>query len=171
MSPSSSNPTLPSGAADKPSKTPGESASSAPQSMIYTACFDNLDRVRTFVGQFAEACCLEPAAVYAVQLAVDEAFTNIVEHAYGGESDEKIECICQISGDGLSISLRDCGKPFDPCIVPTPDLDAALEDREVGGLGLYFIYQLMDDVQFSFFDDPQTGKPCNILKMFKRKEG
>ncbi len=162
---------MPSRTSAPQSESSNSNPSSAPRSAVYTACFDNLDPVRTFVAESAEACGLEPAAVYAVQLAVDEAFTNIVEHAYGGESEEMIECTCQIGGNGLSISLRDCGKPFDPQAVPTPDLEARLEEREIGGLGLYFIYQLMDDVQFAFFDDPQTGKPCNILKMFKRKEG
>ncbi len=113
---------------------------------------------------------MEPAAVYAVQLAVDEAFSNIVEHAYEGESDEKIRCDCEIYLDGLKITLFDCGRPFNPLEVPEPDLEADLEDREVGGLGLFFINQLMDEVQFKFGQEPKTGKTCNILTMVKRKE-
>jgi anti-sigma regulatory factor (Ser/Thr protein kinase) len=155
--------------APSPESSPSNPAY-APRLAVYTARFENLDPVRTFVAEAAEACSLEPAAIYAVQLAVDEAFTNIVEHAYGGECDEKIECICQVARNGLNISLRDCGKPFDPQAVPSPDLEAGLEEREVGGLGLYFIYQLMDKVQFSFFNDPETGKTCNVLKLYKRKE-
>jgi serine/threonine-protein kinase RsbW len=140
------------------------------RSVTYPAQFENLELVRSFVAEAAEDCGLEPAAVYAVQLAVDEAFTNIIEHAYGGESDQKIQCECRVNPDGLSISLKDCGKPFDPEDVPPPDLEADLEDREVGGLGLFFINQLMDDVQFSFGTEPESGKTCNILTMVKRKE-
>lgn len=140
------------------------------RSVTYTAQFENLDLVRSFVAESAEACGLEPAAVYAVQMAVDEAFSNIIEHAYGGESTQKIQCECRIEKNGLSVSLKDCGKPFDPKDVPIPDLSADLEDREVGGLGLFFIQQLMDDVQFRFGTEPETGKTCNILTMLKRKE-
>jgi serine/threonine-protein kinase RsbW len=140
------------------------------RSIILTAQFENLDRVRDFAAESAEQCGLEPAAVYAVQLAVDEAFTNIVEHAYGGESLEQIECICQIVGEGLEVTLIDCGKPFDPSLVPGPNLNAELEEREVGGLGLYFIFQLMDEVQFSFTKKLELGKNCNLLRMVKRKE-
>jgi anti-sigma regulatory factor (Ser/Thr protein kinase) len=45
-----------------------------------------------------------------------------------------------------------------------------LEDRDIGGLGLYFIRQLMDEVDFSFVPDPETGKRCNVLRMRKHKE-
>jgi serine/threonine-protein kinase RsbW len=140
------------------------------QTVVYPARFENLDHVRDFVAGLAERCGLEPAAVYAVQLAVDEAFSNIIEHAYGGESDETIECTGQISGNELIITLRDCGKSFDPASVPNPDLEAELEEREVGGLGLYFIRQLMDDIQFDFVRHPETGQNCNVLRMVKRKE-
>ena len=140
------------------------------RSITLTAQFENLDHVREFVAESAEECGLEPAAVYAVQLAVDEAFTNIVEHAYGGESHEKIECTCQIVGEDLEVMLIDCGKPFDPSLVPGPNLDAELEEREVGGLGLYFIFQLMDEVEFTFTKKLELGKNCNLLRMIKRKE-
>lgn len=140
------------------------------RSIILAAQFENLDRVREFVAESAEACGLEPAAVYAVQLAVDEAFSNIVEHAYGGESDEQIECTCQVVGEDLEVTLIDCGKPFNPSLVPGPNLNAALEEREVGGLGLYFIFQLMDEVHFSFTKKLELSKNCNLLRMIKRKE-
>jgi len=140
------------------------------RSVILTAQFENLDRVRDFVAESAEECGLEPAAVYAVQLAVDEAFTNIIEHAYGGESNEKIECTCQIVGEDLEVTLMDCGRPFDPSLVPGPNLDAELQEREVGGLGLYFIFQLMDEVHFSFTRKLELNKNCNLLRMIKRKE-
>lgn len=143
---------------------------SSSQTVIYSARFENLDRVRDFVGGLADKSGFEPAAVYAVQLAVDEAFSNIIEHAYGGESDDQIECSVRASRKELVVSLRDCGKPFEPDKVPDPDLTAELEEREVGGLGLYFIRQLMDEVEFSFIAHPETGENCNLLRMVKRKE-
>jgi serine/threonine-protein kinase RsbW len=143
---------------------------SSEQIVVYTARFENLDHIRDFVAGLAEKCGLEPSAVYAVQLAVDEAFSNIIEHAYGGESDDMIECTGKVNRGELSITLRDCGKSFNPEAVPDPDLMADLEDREIGGLGLYFIRQLMDEISFEFMRDPKTGKTCNVLRMVKRKE-
>jgi serine/threonine-protein kinase RsbW len=134
------------------------------------AQFENLERIRAWVGRCAEEYGLEPAGVYAVQLAADEAFTNIVEHAYGGECQEKIECTCQVTENGLEVTLRDCGQPFNPNNVPDPDLDADLEVREVGGLGLFFIRQLMDEVEFEFITETEPKRICNQIRMVKRKE-
>jgi serine/threonine-protein kinase RsbW len=137
---------------------------------VYLATFENLDNVREFVKDAADHSGLTGFAVYAAQLAVDEAFSNIIEHAYGGECQEKIECTCLTSDSGLTIQLRDCGRPFDPTVVPEPDIEADLEDRDVGGLGLFFIRQLMDEVDFRFSTDQETGKQCNVLRMIKNKE-
>lgn len=153
-----------------PAGPPGTSPDQQAQSIKLTAQFENLDLIRTFVGQQAEACGLAPRAIYAVQLAVDEAFTNIVEHAYGGECEENIKCTCQITEAGLVIILRDCGTPFNPYAVPTPDIEAQLKDRDVGGLGLYFIRKLMDQVEFFFTFDPEEDRRCNVLRMVKLKE-
>jgi serine/threonine-protein kinase RsbW len=146
------------------------SSENSEQSIELAARFDNLEQIRDFVGRQANRCGLSEKAIYQVQLAVDEAFTNVVEHAYGGECDESIECSCQINARGLVVTLRDCGQIFDPSEVPGPDLDARLEERGVGGLGLYFIRQLMDEVNFSFATDSGKKRECNILRMVKYKE-
>ena len=98
-------------------------------------------------------------------MAVDEACCNIIEHAYGGEGRGDVECSCRVNDEGLTVTLRDRGRPFDPSGVPEPDLQADLEDRDVGGLGLYFMRKLMDEVRFEF--TPGAG---NALTMVKRKE-
>ena len=154
-------------ATDNPPKEPSQIAT---QSCTYPARFDRLDDIRDFVGQAAEASGLNPEDIYQVQLAVDEGFTNIVEHAYGGECDKEILCTCQILADGLRITLRDCGQSFDPTSVPDPDLEADLEERQIGGLGLFFIRQMMDEVEFAFISETETGQKCNILKMTKYKQ-
>jgi serine/threonine-protein kinase RsbW len=154
---------------ESPAETPAASEDTS-QSITLPARFENLDRVREFVALAAEAYGLDSTAVYSVQLAVDEAFTNIIEHAYGGECLENILCTCQITPDGLVITLKDCGKPFNPQGVPEPNIHADLEERELGGLGLYFIRQLMDEVSFTFIPAHEAGRGCNILRMVKRKE-
>lgn len=131
----------------------------------FPACFDSLADIGAFVIRAAEDAGLDEHRISQVELAVDEASSNIIEHAYGTEGDGDIECTCRISDEGLTVILRDYGKPFDPQHVPEPDLDAELQERKAGGLGLYFIRQLMDEINFEF-----TSGAGNILTMVKRKE-
>ena len=138
---------------------------------VYTAQFENLDDIRVFVGDAARDSGLESAEIYAVQLAVDEASSNIIEHAYGGESQELIECTCLITPGSLKITLKDCGHHFDPSKISDPDLTSDIEERQPGGLGLFFMRQLMDDVTFTIVPGKGDLKDCNILTMVKRKEG
>jgi serine/threonine-protein kinase RsbW len=140
------------------------------QSLILLAHYNNLEKIRQFAGQAASASGLKPEEVFSVQLAVDEAFSNIIEHAYGGECDKEIRCICRSTNQDLTFQLRDTGKFFDPTSAPEPDLDANLEERQPGGLGLYFMRRLMDEVQFKYIPASATDEPGNLLIMVKRKE-
>lgn len=155
---------------NSPAQMQSENSASQTSAVYFSAQFDVLDDLREFVGQQAQACGLDDKSVYAVQLAVDEAFTNIIEHAFGGECQESIECICQCTPVGLEITLIDCGKPFHPEDVPDPDLVSDLEDRQIGGLGLYFMHKMMDEVWFTFASEASNHPGCNILKMVKRKK-
>ena len=139
--------------------------SSLTQTRVFPGRFDCLSKISGFVVGAAGVAGLDADAVYAVEMAVDEACTNIIEHAYGGEGQGDIECTCQINHGELTVTLRDYGCPFEPSEVPEPDIDAALEERREGGLGLYLIRKLMDDVNFEF-----TPDSCNILTMVKRRE-
>jgi len=132
---------------------------------VFPSSFDSLTEMSEFVGRAAQDAGLEPSAVYAVQMAVDEASSNIIEHAYGGDGDQTIECTCRVTDDGLTVILRDHGCPFDPGAVPAPDLEAELQDRCAGGLGIYFIRQLMDRVCFEF-----SERSGNTLTLVKRRE-
>ena len=127
--------------------------------------YDSLAKISQFVTRVAGAAGLGPTAVFAVEMAVDEACTNIIDHAYGGEGRGDIECTCQIDSDRLTVRLCDQGRPFDPSSVPEPDINAGLEERREGGLGLFLIRKLMDEVHFEF--TPESG---NVLTMVKWKE-
>ncbi len=134
------------------------------QTRTFPGQFNSLAAICEFVTHAAETAGLDARAIYTVQMAVDEACTNIIEYAYRGEGRGDIECTCHTNGDGLTIILRDHGCPFDPESVPEPDRNATIQECKIGGLGLYFMRQLMDKVHFEFTD---SG---NILTMIKRKE-
>lgn len=125
--------------------------------------FDSLEKIAQFVKESAVAAGLNEKAVYGVELAVDEACSNIIEHAYGGEDRGKITCSCKQTKDGLRIVLSDKGKPFDPDGVPKPDLESPVQDREPGGLGLFYIQAMMDEVKYRF------SPSGNVLIMLKRR--
>jgi len=127
--------------------------------------FDSLRLVSEFVTRAAQDAALDESEVYAVDMAVDEACANIIGHAYGGEGRGDIEITCRIGEDGLTVVLRDRGRPFDPTKVPHPDLEAPLEGREEGGLGMFLMRRLMDRVEYE--SRPGSG---NVLTMVKRHQ-
>jgi serine/threonine-protein kinase RsbW len=127
--------------------------------------FESLLTINEFVTRFAKAAGLNPKAIYDVQMAVDEACTNIIEHAYGGEGQGPIHCTCRVHEDTLTVVLGDYGCAFDPSSVPHPNLCANLNKRSSGGLGLFFMRQLMDQVHFE--SKPGLG---NTLTLVKRRK-
>jgi serine/threonine-protein kinase RsbW len=128
--------------------------------------YKNLAIICEFVHQAAVDAGLNDKAVYEVETAVDEAVCNIIDHAYGGEGDGKVECSYEISDAGLIIHLRDFGKSFNPAKVKHPNLKAPLGKRKDRGLGLYMMRQWMDEVRFEF-----SQSAGNLLTMVKRREG
>jgi serine/threonine-protein kinase RsbW len=131
----------------------------------YSATFDNLGRITNQVVEAARVAGLSEKSIYEVEVAIDEACTNIIEHSYGEQGHGEIDCICQILPDGLKIILRDSGCYFNPDRIPSPDLISPLSKRKPRGLGLFFMRKLMDEVKF----DPCEGQGT-LLTMVKRKE-
>lgn len=127
--------------------------------------FDSLPQIAEFVGQAAQQAGFDEDTTFHIQMAVDEACSNIVEHAYGQTCSGDIVLTCRIAANrDFIVTLHDTGCRFDPQAVPQPALGANLEDVPEGGLGLYFMRALMDEVRFEF--DPGRG---NTLTMVKRR--
>ena len=126
--------------------------------------YDSLALIGEFIRGMAQKAGLGNFAAYTVEMAVDEACSNIIEHAYGGEDRGEILFTCKVNKQGLTIILEDFGKPFDPEIIGDPDVSGSLEDRPTHGLGLYFIRQWMDEVDFEFKE-----KSGNRLTLFKKR--
>lgn len=131
--------------------------------IVFDANFDNLDEIREIVAEAARQVGFSDKEIYAIQLAADEASSNIIEHAYAGVTGGKLEIDISTSDSKLKIIMRDHGKPFDPASVPEPNVKADLSERKIGGLGMYLMRKLMDEV--SYESSPETG---NILTMIKR---
>jgi serine/threonine-protein kinase RsbW len=133
------------------------------QTLTFSATFDILDEIRTFVGNQAREAGFNAKDIYSVQLATDEAASNVIEHAYDGKPNGMFEVSCEFREDRLTITLLDHGKAFDPSQVEEPNLKADLSDRKIGGLGIYLMRKLMDEVRY---ESTQAG---NRLTLIKRK--
>lgn len=130
----------------------------------FPARFEFLDEIRNLVAHVAREGGFSDKDIYSLQLAADEAASNIIEHAYAGVPDASLDVTCDLRNDEIIITLRDTGKPFDPSQVKQPNLKADLSERQIGGLGLYLMRKLMDDVRYE--SNSQTG---NLLIMVKRR--
>jgi serine/threonine-protein kinase RsbW len=106
---------------------------------------------------------LDERTLQQIRLVVDEACANVVTHAYEGMEPGDMEIACYQDGDMLVICVRDWGPGFDLSNVPEPDLGAPLEDRNLGGLGLFLVRHFMDRVEYSC-----DGGRGNELTMVKR---
>lgn len=113
---------------------------------------ENLARIAEFIGAVTANFGMTEHEAYYIQMAVDDAVTNIIEHAYQAQ-EGPIEVIAERRGDDFIVTLRDHGRPFDPNLVTEPDIHAPLDERAIGGLGLYFMRKIMDQVDFRFGDE------------------
>jgi serine/threonine-protein kinase RsbW len=123
---------------------------------IFPGSYKSLHPIREFVVKAATQAGFDEAGVYAVELAVDEACSNIIEHAYRGESKGEIFCTHQIREDSLVIVLKDHGQRFDPDSIPEPNFSPHLEDLKAGGAGLFLMRKMMDEVRFEFDENGNT---------------
>lgn len=126
--------------------------------------YENVPAVVQFVVEAAKEAGFDEKGVFHCQMSVDEACTNIIEHAYGGQDKGDIEATVQIEPGVLTITLVDHGEPFDPTSVPEPSINTDDPSKiKTGGLGLHLMRKVMDEITFSFGDERNT------LVMVKRQ--
>ncbi|MFH1445918.1 MAG: ATP-binding protein [Chloroflexota bacterium] len=132
---------------------------------IYPGEYKSLAIISSFIVDQASRASFSPQDIYAIQTAVDEACSNIIDHAYGAEDLGFIEVNVDILDSAIKITITDDGLPFNPDEVPKPDLHNPLENRKERGLGVYFMRELMDEVSFDF-----SNKRLNTLVMIKKRD-
>ncbi len=120
-----------------------------------------------WVEHLGEELSLNPADVFQLNLALEEAVVNVMNYAYPGQVDMPIVlCATTDEGGGIVFSLTDNGVPFDPTKAEAPDITLSAEQREIGGLGIFLVEQLMNRVAYE-----RRGE-SNVLTMeWKRGEG
>ena len=132
-------------------------------SLVLPAKLDNLDEAMKSVSGCAMAQGFDSKRSNEIKLAVEEAFVNICHYSYPTKTGE-VGIICRIEDNHFIIEISDSGIPFDITKRADPDINAATETREIGGLGIFLIKKLMDRVTYR----REAGK--NILALVVRKE-
>jgi serine/threonine-protein kinase RsbW len=131
----------------------------------FSCSLHNLEKISDYITDCANHAGLSEGEVYAVQLAVDEAATNIIEHGYGMECPSRIDITCDILEDGLKVVIYDDAEPFDPSKVPEPELDVSLDEIKPRGLGIFIMRKMMDEVDY--ISSPYRGNTLTMIKHHK----
>lgn len=121
----------------------------------------NFPAVWEFVSQVLAKYGVDEAVLMQIELGVEEVFVNIASYAY---PDTKGEALVEVAVEDDIAVLRftDSGVAFDPVAAPAPDTGLPAEERQIGGLGIFLVKEMMDDVSYSYED----GR--NILFIRKR---
>lgn len=120
------------------------------------ATIDNLAQVFRFLADSMESCNVDPKVKRQIKLCVEELFVNIAHYAYDpdvGMAKISIDTVTDEKGTPrMIISFSDKGRPYDPLSAPEPDIEAELDDRRIGGLGVFLVKSAMDSVEYEHRD-------------------
>lgn len=125
-----------------------------------------LNMLHQLTKHLANATGFESSEAEKIALAVDEAATNVIQHAYGGEPGHEIEVHFDPEGESLDIVILHGGKALSSVPVPEFDLDQLVAERRTGGLGLTIMRQMMDKVEHG---RAGTGKNMCVMVRYKQK--
>jgi len=127
------------------------------------ASLENLETINSFLHKWAKKASLSTHSENDLLLAMEEVFVNIVKYAYA-ESLGKVTIHCRIDEDNLILKIKDEGIPFNPLQLPEPHLVSCLKERKMGGLGVFLMRRLVDEVKYE-----KQGK-YNVLTLVKSKK-
>ncbi|MBA3470508.1 MAG: SpoIIE family protein phosphatase [Herpetosiphonaceae bacterium] len=112
------------------------------------ARWDNLPALNDYTAMIEEECALTDEQSFVLGLVVEEIVTNIIKYSYR-EAGGPLQLICSVASGLLTIRIRDRGEPFDPSVVEAPSLDGNVNDRPVGGLGVFLVQELADSLEYT----------------------
>jgi serine/threonine-protein kinase RsbW len=133
------------------------------QNLVVKSRTENLALIRDFISSNASKAGFSKDEIDDMILAVDEACTNVIKHAYKYSPDGDITIEIKFDKSVFTITIEDNGISFNPDVVPAPDLQKYYREHRVGGLGMYLMKTLMDDVRY----DSLPGK-YNRVSLIKK---
>jgi serine phosphatase RsbU (regulator of sigma subunit)/anti-sigma regulatory factor (Ser/Thr protein kinase) len=129
------------------------------------AQLENLNALREFIGDVCQRTHVGDEIAFVLKLAVDETCTNIIQHGYAHSRGGSITIEFSRQSDRVVIHLIDHGTPFDPMSAAKIDPAASIDQRPTGGLGIFFIKETMDEINYA--SDPINGNRLTLIKSIK----
>lgn len=123
---------------------------------------EQISQLEGFISEIADETGMDTALAMSMNLALEEAVTNVVLYAYPEGTDGEVNIDARFDKGILTFVLKDSGVPFDPTAKEDADITLGVEERPIGGLGIFLVKQLMDTVSYNYSDG------CNILTMTKK---
>jgi len=109
---------------------------------------DQIDTVRKFFDDYSKENKLTEKTVHDIQMALDELLTNIVNYGYEDSDEHKIDVRFGINDDAVRVEIIDDSKPYNILEKENPDISLSVEDKPIGGLGIFLIKKLMSNVDY-----------------------
>ena len=121
-----------------------------------------ISRLAQFVDEVGEEFSLAPDITFNLNLVLEEAVVNVINYAYPKEEHQHIYLSAKLHEDSIVLVLTDTGKEFDPTMAPEADITLSADERPIGGLGIFLIRQIMNEVKYERIE----GK--NVLTLEKK---
>lgn len=134
-------------------------------SLVLSNHLSELERMSQAVSAWCRGNAVSAATEFHVNLALDEIVSNVIRHGWKDDSEHQLQVRISRLEDELRVEVEDDARPFNPLEVPPPDINQALEERPVGGLGIHLVRHIMDGLDYRRLD----GK--NLLVMKKKIGG
>jgi serine/threonine-protein kinase RsbW len=121
---------------------------SVSKSLLIDNQIDELNRVAIWLEELGDEWILSMSFVLSLNLVLEEALTNTILYGYEDEQHHTIEILFSKTENLLNISIVDDGLAYDPTSIPDPDISLSVQDRPIGGLGVFLIKKIMDSVEY-----------------------
>ena len=132
------------------------------KSIILANDISEISRLYEFIEELGDDFSLSPDIVFNLNLVLEEAVVNVIHYAYPKEEHQFIFLSARMNDDSIVFVLTDTGMEFDPTTVPDADVTLSADDRQIGGLGIFLIRQIMNEVKYERIE----GK--NVLTLEKK---
>lgn len=132
------------------------------KSIILANDISEISKLNDFIEEIGNEFSLTPDVVFNLTLVLEEAVVNVINYAYPKEEHESIYLSAKMHDGSIVLVLTDTGKEFDPTQAPDADVTLSADDRQIGGLGIFLIRQIMNEVKYERIE----GK--NVLTLEKK---
>lgn len=140
--------------------------SERPAALSIRSDINEIPRVSDLIESVMQGQQFPDEDILDTQLAVEEVVTNVIMHGYGEGGGEIVVSLCYHADESaMEIRIEDSAEPFDPLSLPEPDISLGIDERKIGGLGIFLTRQVMDDIRYQYEDNK------NVLILKKKRSG